>query len=380
MQHGAGAQEQQALEEGVAGHVVQRRRQRQRRHRLHAVGREQHRQPDGREQQADVLDRRIGQQPLHVDLRRGKHHAEQRAGQPQPEQQHAPPPDLHMQQVERDPQHAVHGRFQHHPAHERRDRRRRRRMRLGQPDVQRHQAGLGAEPEQRQQERHRGPERRVLLRPHVGEGVVAGVGLQYAEAQQDADGPDVRDQQVEVAGPADLGQPVVGDDQEERGQGHRLPHHHERIGVVGQHHHRHAGQEHVVLETQQAGRRALALAEVAGRKRGHAGQRQGRDDRRAEGGAQRQGEQHQRDHAAGGKQHSRHQRQPAESEQSEQGHQQPAGNGCQHPVEMEPERRTGNRGHGSWRALAPQAAPRLRPVVATGPSTPNRRPSMIGKV
>ena len=45
-----------------------------------------------------------------------------------------------------------------------------------------------------------GPERGQGLGPHVGEGVVAGVGLQDAEAQQDADRADVSHQEVEVAG------------------------------------------------------------------------------------------------------------------------------------------------------------------------------------
>ncbi len=50
VQHRAGADEEQALEERVVGNVVEHRGQRQGRHRLHAVGREQHRQaePDDR--------------------------------------------------------------------------------------------------------------------------------------------------------------------------------------------------------------------------------------------------------------------------------------------------------------------------------------------
>ena len=145
--------------------------------------------------------------------------------------------------------------------------------------------GLRAEAEQREQERHRGPERRQVLRAHVGEGVVAGVRLQHAEAQQDADRADVRDQQVEVAGAADLGDAVIGDDEEERRQRHRLPHHHEGVGVVGEHDHRHAGEEDVVLEAEQSGRRAFALAEVAGGE----GRDAGRRARRSPSGRRRRG-------------------------------------------------------------------------------------------
>ena len=149
--------------------------------------------------------------------------------------------------------------------------------------MQRQDAGLGAEAEEREQERHRTPERRELLRAHVGEGVVAGVGLQHAEAEQDADGADVRDEQVEVAGTPDLRDAVVCGDQEERRQRHRLPHHHERVGVVGQHDQNHAGEKHVVLEAQQSRRRSLALAEVAGGE-GRYARRDTADDHQEKGG------------------------------------------------------------------------------------------------
>jgi hypothetical protein len=131
MQHGAGADEQQALEERMAGDVIERRGQRQRRHRLHVVGGEEHREADRGEHEAHVLDRRIGEQPLHVDLDRGEDDAEQGAGEAEREQGHAPPPELRRQQVEGDAQEAVDRGLQHHAAHQRRDRRGRGRMRLG---------------------------------------------------------------------------------------------------------------------------------------------------------------------------------------------------------------------------------------------------------
>ena len=43
-----------------------------------------------------------------------------------------------------------------------------------------------------------------LRRAHRVEGVVAAAALQHAEAQQDGDRADVRDQQVQEAGAADL--------------------------------------------------------------------------------------------------------------------------------------------------------------------------------
>jgi hypothetical protein len=85
-----------------------------------------------------------------------------------------------------------------------------------------------------------------------------------------ADGADVGDQQVQEAGAADLLVAMVGGDEEEGGQRHALPGHHEGVGVVGQQHQQHAGEEEMVLQAHQARRRALALPEIAGGKDGDA--------------------------------------------------------------------------------------------------------------
>ena len=264
VQHGPGAEEQQALEEGVVQRVVEHGRERERGERRRAVPDEQQRESHADQQQADVLDRRVGEQALHVGLHGAEDHAEQRGRQSEHDRQHAPPPQLRLQDLEADAQDPVDRRLQHHAAHQRRHRRRRRGVRFRQPDVQRQHAGLGAEAEQRQQERGRRPERRQVLRAHVGERVVAGVGLQHAEGEQDAERADVRDEQVEVAGAADRRDRVVRGHQEEGRQRHQFPHHHEDVGVVGHHHHRHAGDEEVIEQAQQPGRRAFALPEVAG--------------------------------------------------------------------------------------------------------------------
>ncbi len=57
---------------------------------------------------------------------------------------------------------------------------------------------------------------------------------------------------------------MVARHQEERRQRHRLPRDHEGVGVVGDEHERHAGEEEVVPEALQAGRGAFARADVAG--------------------------------------------------------------------------------------------------------------------
>ena len=88
-------------------------------------------------------------------------------------------------------------------------------MRLGQPDMERHQAGLGAESGQCQEEGRRAPERRQFLGAHRREAVVTGTAGHDAEGQQDADGADMRDQQVEESGATDFLVLVVGGDEEE---------------------------------------------------------------------------------------------------------------------------------------------------------------------
>ena len=126
-------------------------------------------------------------------------------------------------------------------------------MRLRQPHVQRHEARLGAEAREREQERHAA---------HCGERCAARMASKVKcqlppcmtpKLKQDGDGADVRDQQIQKARAADLGKAVLGGDEEIRGQRHRLPRHHERVRVVGEQHEPHAREEHVVLQAEQPG-------------------------------------------------------------------------------------------------------------------------------
>ncbi len=103
-------------------------------------------------------------------------------------------------------------------------------------------------------------------RAHRAEAVVAGFPLKHAEAEQDCQRADVRDQQVKEAGAADLGDAVIGGDQEEGRERHRLPRDHEQVRVIGDEHARHRGEKSVVLEAEQTGRGAFAGAKVPGRK------------------------------------------------------------------------------------------------------------------
>ena len=141
-------------------------------------------------------------------------------------------------------------------------------MRLGQPDVQRQQA----RPWRRSRTAPAGTRPtptpgRELRGAHRVERELPAAALQDAEAQQDRDRAEVRDQQVEEAGAADLRDAVLRRDQEIRRQRHRFPGDHERVGVVGQQHEAHAGEEQVVLQAEQAGRRAFAACGSSRRRR-----------------------------------------------------------------------------------------------------------------
>jgi hypothetical protein len=189
----------------------------------------------------------------------------------------------------------------------------------------------------------------------------------------------MRDQQIEVAGALYLDDPVVGGDEKERGQRHRLPHDHEGVGVVGQDDEHHAGEKDVVFEGEQAGWRALPLAEVAGGERRDARRDAADDDqkerrkaietkmerqagqtdwqygdlRRSERGTQGDRAENQTAGAADRKQDPRHQRQPAQGADAGDANQQPPGDHQQNPVEVHPVPHSGEqtRRHGRQRPL-----------------------------
>ena len=67
-EHGAGSEEQQALEQRMVDHMQQRRREGERRRRSHAVRLKGKREAKADEDDADVLDRAVGEQPLKIAL------------------------------------------------------------------------------------------------------------------------------------------------------------------------------------------------------------------------------------------------------------------------------------------------------------------------
>ena len=194
MQHRARREKQEAFEKRVVERVIEHCRQRDRGKQRLVVGLEQYRQADPCDDDADVFDRRVREEALHVGLHCGEYHAEQRGRKAQRERDNTPPPELAVDEIECHAQQSVDRRFQHHAAHECRYRRRRRRVRLGQPNVQRQQPRLGAEAEKCEKECNRGPGARQDHGTHRIEGVVAVAPLQHTETKKDGDRADMRDQ------------------------------------------------------------------------------------------------------------------------------------------------------------------------------------------
>src|SRR4029453_1971724 len=244
---------------------------------------EKYREADRCDDDTDVLDRRIREEPLHVRLHRREDNAEERGRESEREGDDAPPPKLAVQQIKRDPQKTVDRRLQHDAAHQRGDGRRRCRVRFGQPDVQREEPGFCAEAAEREKERDAGPAAGKDHRAHRTEGVVAAAALQNAKAKQDRDRADVSDQQVEKTGASNLGNPVVGRNEKERRKRHRFPGDHEEVRIVGDQHHRNRGEEDVVLKAKEPWGVAGAGAKITRRikrDRGTRGTEQQQEERR----------------------------------------------------------------------------------------------------
>ena len=152
VQHRPRAQEQQPLEARVVDRVIQAADDAQGGERRQPVALEHQARPDPDEDDADVLDRVKGEQPLEIVLHEGVEHPEQRRDGAQAEHEAAPPRGPAREQVDRDAEQAVDAHLDHDAGHQRRHVARRDGMRHRQPHVQRDETGLGAEPEERQHE------------------------------------------------------------------------------------------------------------------------------------------------------------------------------------------------------------------------------------
>ena len=134
-----------------------------------------------------------------------------------------------------------------HRRHQRGDAARRRRMGLGQPDMQRDDAGLHAEAEEEEHEQHAravGPDT-TWPASSAGERLRACGRRQNQEAGDEAAGADVRHDQVEVRGAPAGARFVFGGDERGGRQRHHFPREQEPDHGVGDEHHLQRAEQHI---------------------------------------------------------------------------------------------------------------------------------------
>ncbi len=144
----------------------------------------------------------------------------------------------------------------HDAGHEGRDVGRGGRVRLGQPDVERDEAGLGAEADDGEDEQQAGERRRCLTKAHLVE-LQRPAGPSHEEEHGDQERrAQVGRDQVRPPRLADLVAAVLERHQEVRGDRHHLPGDEEEDAVAGGEDHRDAGDEQAGEEPDAADRLA----------------------------------------------------------------------------------------------------------------------------
>src|ERR1035437_11083984 len=119
-QHGAGTEEQQALEDTVIEDVEQSRGHGERGCRRHRVRLEGERKAEPDEHDADILDRAVGKEPLQVALEYSREQADYRGRASKYQHRYAPPPLRRAEKIEDDTDEAVDRDLGHDAAHQRR--------------------------------------------------------------------------------------------------------------------------------------------------------------------------------------------------------------------------------------------------------------------
>ena len=150
VEHAAGAEEHEPLHERVVPEVQEATAEAERRDPRMSASSGPPSEPEPDQHDADVLDARVRERPLHVALVEGERDAQQPSDHAE-RQQDGPRPRRRRQEGER-AQDAVQAELDEHAGHQRRHVRGSRGVRLREPDVQGHDAGLDAEADGRQRE------------------------------------------------------------------------------------------------------------------------------------------------------------------------------------------------------------------------------------
>ncbi len=138
-------------------------------------------------------------------------------------------------------------------------------MRFGQPDVERHEAGLGAEADQGQHEHHSRSTPAARRAWYVAKGVkfqaCRACQAQQHEGEEQKRRPQMGRNQKHPAGVTHLRLFVLEGHEEVCSQRHDLPGHQEQDGGARDQHHHHAGDEEVEEEPRPAQRFLVTIGE-----------------------------------------------------------------------------------------------------------------------
>ncbi len=216
-----GAEEQQRLEDRVVGDVQQGGGERDRRPGRRAGVGEQQRCAEAEGDDADVLDRVIGEQALEIVLHERPQHAPQARQQADGDQRDPQPARRRPEPLELDADQPVQRDLDHHPRHQSRQVGGRHGVGARQPRVQRHEAGLGAEADQRGDRDERlGPAPRRRQRGGIADRAVA---LEDEERDPHPGAAEVGDRQVTVDRRPDRRVAPGDEDRGRRDDRHQLP-------------------------------------------------------------------------------------------------------------------------------------------------------------
>ena len=186
---------------------------------------EQQRRAEAHQNDADVLDAVVGQQPLEVVLHQRIEDAQQPGNHTDHQHHHAGPHRNGSIEIEEHTRHPVDSGLDEDPRHQRGDVAGRHRMRRGQPDVHRNDARLDAETEEQQKERDRAQRWGKLLADPVQRGKIQaarGRG-EHQESDQQHSRAAARHQEVQQSGFPGLRGFMIEDHQEIRGHRRQLP-------------------------------------------------------------------------------------------------------------------------------------------------------------
>ena len=277
----ARAEKEQALEQRVVERVQQGARDAAQRDELVARGFAQRGDAESDEDDADVLDRGVGQQAFHVVLHGCEDHAPQARDDARREQDHSGGVQERLfAQRGRHAQDAVDARLDHHARHQGRDVRRGCGVRLRKPDVHREKSRLHAEARQEHQQQRQSRLRAEVVAQRAERGGAAGRVEPY-EADDEQHEADVHHNQVGERRAPDFAPLGVEEDQQERRHGHQFPEKEEREAAVrkdhAQHGVEHRHQRRVVQRDVGRGFLGKAVGQIAPRVE-HGGDGADRDD------------------------------------------------------------------------------------------------------